>query len=257
MPNLREFHPHPLDRALEASRNGFTQDGHTPAVETIEYAPARLADLYGEPSHPTVLLWHGMQTDSRAAVRPLAERVAGHGLYVVAPDWNSHADDRGRADLLQSVQFAQHRTDNSCALVLVGWSLGGAAAAGLTIKAAQYGVALKHTVCLAGAFTAGDPLSGSPVADILTGDATGTPFTLLHGTRDDVIPVVVSETFAESLTEVGWPAEVVELDTDHGAIAGARYDATAERYSPAGDAQTLAVASDVAARIAAVTLDSR
>jgi hypothetical protein len=49
---------------------------------------------------------------------------------------------------------------------------------------------------------------------------------------------------------------VVELDTDHGAIAGARYDPAADRYRAAEDPPTLAVASDVADRIAAVVARS-
>jgi hypothetical protein len=46
--------------------------------------------------------------------------------------------------------------------------------------------------------------------------------------------------------------EVVELHADHGSIAGASYDTTADRYVAADDPQTLAVAADVAARIAAL-----
>jgi hypothetical protein len=45
--------------------------------------------------------------------------------------------------------------------------------------------------------------------------------------------------------------QVVELPADHGSIAGAVYDASAGRYRAAADAETLAVAADVAARIAA------
>jgi hypothetical protein len=44
--------------------------------------------------------------------------------------------------------------------------------------------------------------------------------------------------------------QVVELPADHGSIAGAVYDASAGRYRAAIDAKTLAVAADVAARIA-------
>src|SRR3954451_23369138 len=98
-------------------------------METAEYAPGRLADLYGHPSDPTVLLWHGMQTDSRGAVVLLAEAIAVHRLFVVAADWNSHAPDAGRSDLLASVDFARHHGTGSERLILVGWSMGGLAAA--------------------------------------------------------------------------------------------------------------------------------
>ena len=219
-------------------------------MTTIEYAPGRHADVFAEHELPTVLLWHGMQTDSRAAVAPLAERIAGHGMCVVAADWNSHADDGGRADLLASVEFAQHRSQEG--LILVGWSMGGLAAAGVTLEASRLGVHLMHTVCLAGAFGARDPISGGPLTHIPLGAGAGTPFTLLHGTADDVVPVEASRSFAARLHEIDWPVQVVELDTDHGAIAGAVYDAQADRYDPADDDETVRVATDVAARIAAV-----
>src|SRR5271165_4092042 len=106
-------------------------------METVEYAAGRLADIFGNPSQQTVLLWHGQQADARSSVRPLAELLAGHGLGVVVPDWNSYADDGGRADLLGSVHFARERLDDPDGLVLVGWSMGGLAAAALTIEAQE------------------------------------------------------------------------------------------------------------------------
>ncbi|PRC57065.1 hypothetical protein C6A85_35445 [Mycobacterium sp. ITM-2017-0098] len=63
--------------------------------------------------------------------------------------------------------------------------------------------------------------------------------------------MTASREFAAGLERVGWPVSLVELDTDHGAIAGARYDATVDQYSPADDPQTRTTAADVAARIAA------
>ena len=215
----------------------------------MEYAPGRLADVFGDPTQPTVLLWHGMQTDARAAVRPLAGLLAGHGVAVVAPDWNSHADDGGRADLLRSLDFTRNRADDG--IVLVGWSLGGVAAAALTLDAARFDVALAHTVCLAGAFMVPDPISGRIVTERLSADHVGSPFTLLHGLADDVVPVTASRDFAASLEEVGWPVELVELAADHGSIAGADYDPVADRYEPATGEQALMVADEVAARIAA------
>src|SRR6201995_3778133 len=110
-------------------------------MQTVEYAPGRLVDVSGKPAQQTVLLWHGQQPDARATVRPLAELLAGHGLGVVVPDWNSYADDGGRSDLLRSVHFARHRVDDPDGLVLVGWSMGGVAAAGLTIGGRRIGVA--------------------------------------------------------------------------------------------------------------------
>jgi dipeptidyl aminopeptidase/acylaminoacyl peptidase len=218
---------------------------------TQEYASGRAVDLLGDMSAPTVLLWHGMQTDSRTAVRPLAEMLSDHGVAVVVPDWDSHADDGGRTDLLNSVDFATKLPGAAGGLTLVGWSMGGVAAAGLTLHADRFEVPLVHTVCLGGAFMARDPISGGHVGDGLTSGRVGAPVTLLHGVNDDVVPVTASREFAAGLERVGWPVSLVELDTDHGAIAGARYDASVDRYFAAGDEQTRRTAADVAARIAA------
>jgi dienelactone hydrolase len=219
-------------------------------MQTVEYAAGRLADLYGEPAASTVLLWHGQQPDARSSVRSLAELIAGHGLGVVAPDWNSSAVDGGRADLLGSVHFARERADDPDALVLVGWSMGGLAAAALTIRAQQSGVAFAHTVCLAGAFMVPDPIFNELPVTQLRHTAASAPFTLLHGVADRVIPVSVAHDFAAALRHVDWPVQVVELTADHGSIAGAAYDPVAGRYHFATDPTSLAVAADVAAHIA-------
>jgi dienelactone hydrolase len=226
-------------------------------METVEYAAGRLADVVGRPSQPTVLLWHGQQADARASVRPLVGLLAEHGLGVVAPDWNSYADDGGRADLLNSVQYTRERVDDPAGVVLAGWSMGGVAAAGLTIQAQRLGVTFAHTVCLAGAFMVADPISGSVPATQLHGAAAGSPFTLLTGVSDRVIPVAVAHDFASALRHNDWPVAVIELPADHGSIAGAVYDAALGRYSAATDAKTLAVAADVAAHIAAASRSGR
>ncbi|MGV0645310.1 alpha/beta hydrolase family protein [Mycolicibacterium sp. XJ879] len=217
-------------------------------METAEYAPGRQVDLWGEQAQRTVLMWHGAQTDARETMRPLAQRVADRGFAVVVPDWNSQTDDRGRADLLGSLEFARGRCADPDALVLVGWSLGGLAAAGATIHAGALGVRFTRTVCLAGAFVVADPISGEALPTDLSG-YNPSPITLLHGIGDHIVPVTVSRDFAETLRTNEWPVELVELDTDHAAIAGAAHDALADRYIPAENPQALAVADDVAARI--------
>ncbi|OMC31171.1 esterase [Mycobacterium sp. GA-1841] len=224
---------------------------------TVQYAPGRAADVFGDAAAPAVLMWHGMQTDSRAALRPLAELIAGRGFGVVVPDWNSHADDRGRADLLRSVEYACSWGTGSERLAVVGWSMGGAAAAGLTVHATHLGVEVSHTVCLAGAFMVADPISGQQLGPSLSAEHIGAPFTLLHGVNDDVVPITVSRTFAADLEHVGWPARLVELPADHATIAGARYDAAADRYAPAEDAETLQTAELVADHITAALSRSR
>lgn len=220
-------------------------------VDTVEYAPGRSADLFGEPSRPTVLLWHGTQTDSRAAVRVLAEAIAELGVGVIAPDWDSHAADGGRADLLNSVRFARARCVGA-EFVLVGWSLGGVAAAGLTLRARESGITVTHTVCLGGAFMVDDPISGGPVLRDIPGTALRTPFTLLVGAADDVVPASAAAEFAGGLRALDWPVEIVEVAADHGSIAGARYVPAADRYEPDDAPATTAAARAVATHIAAV-----
>lgn len=217
-------------------------------METVEYAPGRLADVHGDPDRRTVLMWHGAQVDARASMGPLAERVARQGAGVVVADWNSRADDRGRADLLASLRYARDVSATPESIVLVGWSLGGVAAAGATIHAANLDLEIGHTVCLAGAFMVADPISGQ--SPTITEFGRGAPFTLLHGVRDDVIAIEVSRDFAATLRRNGWPVEFTELPTDHAAIAGAAYDSTADRYAPARDPDALLIADNVAERIA-------
>ena len=108
-------------------------------------------------------MWHGAQVDARESMRPLADHLAGYGVGAVVADWNSHTDDRGRADLLASLRFARHASAAPDDIVLVGWSLGGVAAAGVNIHAALLGMRVAHTVCLAGAFMAAEPVSGRQI----------------------------------------------------------------------------------------------
>lgn len=218
-------------------------------VETEEYAPGRLVDVFGDSKQHTVLLWHGMQTNARAAVGPLAGLIAAHGATVVAPDWNSHADDGGRTDLLGSLDFARKRADDG--IVLVGWSLGGAAAAGVTLNQSQFDISIRHTVCLAGAFMAPDPVSGQVLTDLRSAGHLSTPFTLLHGRKDDAVPVQASHEFSASLRKFGCSVDVVELAADHGSIAGADYDPDADRYVPGTSEHARQVGAEVADRIAA------
>jgi len=225
----------------------------------MEYAPGRLVDVHRGTRTGHVLLWHGRQRDMRDVVGPLAGLVAGRGPTVHAADWNSHADDGGRSDLIASLRFVRTMIEadggDPDALVLAGWSLGGAAAAGITLNAPDLGVRVGHTVCLAGGFPAPDPVTGMSLTQSLPTAVHPTAFTLMHGVADDIVPVAASRAFAQQLTQAGWPVQVVELPTDHGGIAGAELDPTGDGYQAATDPATRAVAAEVAEGIVAVVPD--
>ena len=225
-------------------------------MRTQEYAPGRPVDLYGDPIDRTVLLWHGTQTDARATVRTLAGMLVDRGLSVVVPDWDSHSTDNGRSDLLASADFARQWSRAETGLGVIGWSLGGVAAAGLAARAADIGLELAFTVCLAGAFMVRDPIFGLDVGDALTGAGRRPPFTLLHGSADDVVAPAVSRAFAAQLRAHDWPVRLVELAADHGNIAGARYDSAHDRYAPADDEATRSVTAEVADHIASAARES-
>jgi predicted esterase len=180
----------------------------------------------------------------------LAALVTERGPTVVVPDWNSEAEDGGRADLLRSLRFtrdiveaAGHHPDS---VVLVGWSLGGTAAAGLTIHARRLGVGVARTVCLAGGFVAPDPISGDVLNGRLPTTPDPSPFTLIHGIADDIAPVAMSRAFAQVLEQSQWPVELLELPTEHFGIVGAAYDAAHDTCHPATDETTLALVAGVA-----------
>ena len=220
-------------------------------METVEYAAGRLADVFDSPRNgPFCCGTASSPTRAPRSARSLSCWPA-HGLGVVVPDWDSHADDGGRADLLRSVHFARERVDDPDGLVLVGWSMGGVAAAGLTIAGApaRYGFRAHRLPCrrVHGGRSDLRPRPGNPAARWRTRAPRSPSCTAL---ADHVIPVSVAIDFASALRQHDWPVKVVELPADHGSIAGAIYDAVAGRYSAADDAETLAVAADVAARIA-------
>lgn len=224
-------------------------------METLEYAPGRQADIHAGSGAGHVLLWHGRGPNERGVLATLAGMVAERGPTVVVPDWSSEAEDGGRADLLRSLRFTRDTLEGDgqdpASLVLVGWSLGGAAAAGLTIHARRLGVGVARTVCLAGGFVAPDPISGEVLGGPLAATDHPSPFTLIHGIADDNAPVAMSRAFAQVLEQARWPVELVELPTEHFGIVGTEYDAARDVCHPSTDERTLAVVTEVADRIVA------
>lgn len=219
-------------------------------MQTSEYAPGRLVDVFGDATNPTVLLWHGTQADARTTLTPFATMIADHGFCVIVPDWDSHADDNGRDDLVRSLRYATDFIGARNEFALIGWSLGGTAAAGVALDPTHFDTPVSHVLCLAGAFGALSPATGEHLRtdDLPIGDRV--PLTLLHGVADDVVPLSVGAEFAAALGD--WPAQLITFEADHGSIAGATYDPVADRYCAADDLDTLAVAGEVVDRISEI-----
>jgi len=186
----------------------------------VEYASGREAEVLGD--GPTVLLWHGRGPNERDALRPLAEAVAAHGRRVVVPDWDSTAEDGGRADLFGSLRFARetagHDPDR---LTLCGWSLGGIAAASITLNQRRLGIGLARTALIAAApFPRIDPISGAMLAAADPPVARDTTVAFVHGLSDDLTPTDRVHATHTQWVEAGWPATLDELDADHFTIVG-------------------------------------
>ena len=223
-------------------------------METLEYAPGRAADVHQGSGAGHVLLWHGRGPNERGILSTLSELVAERGPTVVVPDWSSEAEDGGRADLLRSLRYTRDAIEAEGqapdSLVLVGWSLGATAAAGLTIHARRLGVRVARTVCLAGGFVAPDPISGDVLGGHVPTPPDPPPITLIHGIADDIAPAAMSRAFAQILEQSRWPVELVELPTEHFGIIGTVHDDALDLCLPATDEKTLAVVAGVADRIA-------
>lgn len=220
------------------------QNGHSGGMQTNEYAPGRFVDVFGEAKRPAVLLWHGMQTDARSALAPFATLIADHGYFVIVPDWDSHAEDNGRDDLFRSLRYATAVIGSDRDFTLIGWSLGGTAAAGVAMDPQHYASPVSQVLCLAGAFGAVNPLSGENLSAADPPAGNRVRLTLLHGVADNVVPLSASEHFAS--THEAWPIRVITFDADHGSIVGAIYNADADRYYAAEDLDVLSVADGVA-----------
>lgn len=213
-------------------QNSLVNDSDVPG-KTLEYAPERKIDIYGERSPNTLLLWHGRGPNERDVLAPLASLVAARGVRVLLPDWDSTKPDGGRSDLLQSVKFAREYDDEpDSQLVVAGWSLGGTAAASLALNARRLGLEFVPAVCLAGAFQTTDPLSGAPFASIVPSPRSPGSIRLIHGTKDDIAVVEGAKEFATVLNHAGWHTEFLELSTDHAGIIGTQFEDDRQRCVP-------------------------
>ncbi|MEO6471090.1 MAG: alpha/beta fold hydrolase [Aeromicrobium sp.] len=214
-------------------------------TETLEYAPGRAIDTYGTGSPGKVLIWHGRGPNERNVLAPLATAVADRGVRVFVPDWDSTGSDRGRADLLRSVKFARENGGDD-PLVIVGWSLGGTAAASIALNARRLGLEFVPVVCLAGAFEATDPISGEPFESIAVPRKGAGYVRLVHGTKDNITEVGGARKFAGRLEKSSWNSSLVELPVDHAGIVGAELDAGHIRRVPSQEPAALGALEVVA-----------
>ena len=180
---------------------------------------------------------------------PVAHAAAGMGVTVFAVDWRSDDDDGGRRDLLGSLNFV--RAEGSLLgvepdrLVLAGWSLGARAA----LDAAVHGVGApwrpSAVVGIAGGY--GQPGSVSSrvvIGSIPTCTHAPVPVWLVHGQRDEIVPVARSRECAVALESAGWPVELALPDTDHGGVVMTRYEPALGRCEPSGDPEALAAGAE-------------
>ncbi|KRC65328.1 hypothetical protein ASE12_11475 [Aeromicrobium sp. Root236] len=223
---------------------------------TEEYAPGRLADVHGDGAVGVVLLWHGRGADSRTVVADLADEIAGHGLRVVVPDWDSSAPDGGRSDLLASLEHARGLAMNHALdpdrLVVAGWSLGGTAAVGLVMQAPALGVRIKATVLLSPGDgpRALDPFTGEPLPAPFPEAPHAGPVHVVSATRDVIATPDLVRGLETRLRAAGWPTTWTEVEADHGSIAMTRYDADRDRFVATDDQATLAAGRQVAGIVA-------
>lgn len=242
-------------REPDGVQNGGVNGSLFPGA-TMEYAPARLIDVYGERSPNTLLLWHGRGPDERDVLGTLATLVASRGVRVLVPDWDSTKPDGGRADLLRSVKFArEYDAEPDAQLVLGGWSLGGTAAASLAVNARRLGLDHISAVCLAGAFRATDPLSGAPFASIVPSPRRPGSIRLIHGTKDDIAVIEGAREFVTTLHRAGWHTHLIELSTDHAGIVGTEFDVDRTRCLPSVDPAVTEAAEIVADVLVEAALD--
>lgn len=154
---------------------------------------------------PVLVLAHGLE-GSPDGTKVQALRVAG--VPVDAPD------GRGLvlADRLPGIRTALDRHRDRAEgerLVLAGSSYGGLAVAWL---AQQLGPRLDGLLLLAPALHHKEAPVGDP-AMLLAPE--GVPTVVIHGLRDDVVPIGVSRTYAVASHAAGRQVSLLEVDDDH------------------------------------------
>lgn len=146
----------------------------------------------------TILFCHGLESG------PLGRKVQylrDHGFAVHSPDCSGQ--DLATRVLILRRAIAEKRPD-----VVVGSSFGGMAGLCAAIEAKAAGTPIEGLLLCAPALQLDPPPGFSGPLSLPA------PTIIIHGTRDEVIPISVSRTFAD-----GHSVRLVEVDDDH-SLAG-------------------------------------
>ncbi|MFG2654892.1 alpha/beta hydrolase [Streptomyces sp. NPDC048425] len=184
-------------------------------------------DIHNSPraDGPCVLMWHGIGTDERDVMVPLAQDIAELGLTVLVPDWRSDTPDEGRAHLTDSLRFARDFAGDSRPLVVAGWSAGAGAALGVALDPEPLdGRPPAAVVGIAGGYRRPARTTGAVPLQALGHATTRVPVRLVHGTEDASVPVESSRELHEALCAQGWDSALSEQATDHAGVLGSVYD---------------------------------
>jgi acetyl esterase/lipase len=215
-----------------------------PLAPLVRYGPHpdQVANLHlpagdGGPWPAVVLVHGGFWRDpwDRTLMTPLAHDLAARGYAAWNVEYRRVGRDGGWPqtldDVVAAVAALERMTEvDRHRVVAVGHSAGGQLALCLASRTPLAGVVSLAGVCdLARAHAQG--VGGSAVADFLGGpdgveanlrDASpiervaNVPHVLVHGERDDVVPLSQSRTYAEQARAGGVEVELIELaGTDH------------------------------------------
>jgi predicted esterase len=209
------------------------EPGHRPniavesfPVESTAYYAVQAPEGGGDADSPLVLALHGWGQNAKKMIRDLAP-LAGHNILVAAPQaphpfyldvasgkvgfhWLTRYErDQAVADAnallarLLAVVAEKHAYDSRRVFVL-GFSQGCSMAWRFCVSGA---------IAPAGMIACGADLPPD-VAEKLRGHA-GFPALLVHGTRDEIVPVEKLHAARESLAELGFAHTVHEFDGGH------------------------------------------
>ncbi|MEU7136710.1 alpha/beta hydrolase [Streptomyces sp. NPDC046261] len=194
---------------------------------TVEYGshPSQVVDLYrGGPSAPRVTLLHGgfwRETYDRHHLAPLAAALAGRGAHVVLAEYRRVGAGGGWPRTFDDVVRALEAGGSACPArrhVLVGHSAGGHLALWAAASPRAARVRVDHVVAVApvadlararalrlsaGAVAELVGPAEEALADPLRLPPPRVPVSLLHGTRDEDVPVALSRAYARTAGEAG------------------------------------------------------